>query len=212
MALLCLLLEQLAEAPGDLVGRRRRVRLAEQRPKRHRRIAFRQRIELLDDLDHRPVGDPFAVRQAAAPHDPCLDACEELSRQPRLPHTRRAEHGEELAGAVQHRLCEGISEPIQLVLAADQRRREAPGELAVRRDQPERRNRLRPSPSASAAPPAPQQPRRGPTQASRRLSAFARRGGLFQAGGNVDRVAGGESLGGAGDDLAGGQADPTVHP
>jgi hypothetical protein len=60
--LLRLLLEQLAEGPRDFLGGRRRLRLAEQRAKRQGRIALRQRTELLDDLDHRPVRDPLAVR------------------------------------------------------------------------------------------------------------------------------------------------------
>ncbi|HYM81694.1 MAG TPA: hypothetical protein VEY91_09850 [Candidatus Limnocylindria bacterium] len=82
----------------------------------------------------------------------------------------------------------------------------------MRRDQPERRNRLRLPLQLQrlhrlhSNRAARQRKRRGAYQH------FAGRGGLFQAGGNVDRVAGGESLGGAGDDLAGGEADPTVHP
>ena len=60
-----LLLDQLAEAPSDLLRRGRGLRLPEQRPDRYRWIALRQRVELLDDLDHRPVRDPLAVGEAA---------------------------------------------------------------------------------------------------------------------------------------------------
>ena len=67
----CLLLEQLAEGPADLLRRRPDIRLAQQRtePRRRRRID-RQYVELLDHLDHRPVGDPRPVRQTAALHHP----------------------------------------------------------------------------------------------------------------------------------------------
>ena len=69
-----LLLEQLAEGPGDLLGRRRLLRLAKERAQRGsgRRIRG-QRVELLDHLDHRPVGDPLAVREAAAADALCID-------------------------------------------------------------------------------------------------------------------------------------------
>ena len=88
-----LLLEQLAERPGDLLRRRPRLRLAQQRADRRRggRIG-RQHVELLDHLDDRPVGDPDPVGQAAAAHDPRLDR----GRAPpppaatcRAPHHRR---------------------------------------------------------------------------------------------------------------------------
>ena len=69
-----LLLEQLPERPGDLVPARPDVRLAQERPDRRRRDRIRrQRCELLHDLDDRPVGDPLAVGQAAAPDDASLD-------------------------------------------------------------------------------------------------------------------------------------------
>ena len=69
-----LLLEQLAERPGDLVRARRTVALAQQRPDRGRRLRVGgQRVELLHDLDDRPVGDPLAVGKAAAADDAGLD-------------------------------------------------------------------------------------------------------------------------------------------
>ena len=85
-----LLLEQLAERPGDLLRRRARLRLAEQRTDRRRgRRIGRQHVELLHDLDDRPVGDPDPVGQAAAANDPRLDRGERLRREPRLADARR---------------------------------------------------------------------------------------------------------------------------
>ena len=64
-------LEQLAERPGDLLARGRRASVS---PSSDRIVSAAtgstsDRGELLDDLDHRPVRDPLAVRKAAASHD-----------------------------------------------------------------------------------------------------------------------------------------------
>ena len=65
-----LLLEKLAESPGDLVGRRRSLRGAEQRSdRRGGRFVGRKRVQPLEHLDHRPVRDPLPVGEAAAAHD-----------------------------------------------------------------------------------------------------------------------------------------------
>src|SRR5262245_60298397 len=72
-----LLLEQLAKAPGDLLGARGKLRLAEQRPQWPRRVAL-QRPELLQNLNDRPVRDPLAVGEAAAAQHPRFEACQEL--------------------------------------------------------------------------------------------------------------------------------------
>ena len=100
----------------------------------------------------------------------------------------------------------------ELGLAADHRRHEAAGGLRVRRDQPERRNRLA----------LPLQRQRlyalGRDSVAREREGLgadqdlARSRGLLQPGGDIDRIAGREPLGGAGDDLAGGDADPAVDP
>jgi hypothetical protein len=84
--LLRVLLDELAEAPGDLLRRRRGLRLAEQRAKRHGRNALRQCVELLHDLDHGPVGDALAVRETAATHDGGVDAGEKLRGKAGLAH------------------------------------------------------------------------------------------------------------------------------
>ena len=111
-----------------------------------------------------------------------------------------------------NRLREGVPESPELGLATDHRRREAAGELGVCRDQPERRHRLALSlqrqrlyglRSNSAAC---QRERLGADQH------FPRSRGLLQSGGDIDSIAGGEPLGGSGDDLAGRDADPTVDP
>jgi hypothetical protein len=55
----CALLEQLAEGPGDLLRRGGDLALAEQRPERRRRGRIGgKRVQLLEYLDHWPVGDP----------------------------------------------------------------------------------------------------------------------------------------------------------
>ncbi len=98
-----LLLEQLPERPGDLLRRRPRLRLPQQRADRRRggRIG-RQRAELLHHLDDRPVGDPDPVREAAAADDPRLDRAERLRRQPRLAETRIADDRDQLTPPLRH--------------------------------------------------------------------------------------------------------------
>ena len=55
------------------------LRLSEQRADRRRRGRVGgERVELLDHLDHRPVGDPLAVGEAAAADDPRVDRGERL--------------------------------------------------------------------------------------------------------------------------------------
>ena len=69
-----LLLEQLAERPGDLIGVRALVALAEQRPDGRSDSGIgRQRADLLHHFDHRPIRDALPVGQAAAAHDARID-------------------------------------------------------------------------------------------------------------------------------------------
>ena len=77
------LLEQLAERPGDLVGGRGLLRLAEQRRDRGGGAGVGwPAAQLEDDLDQGPVGDPLAVREAAAPHHrQAVERADELGRQ-----------------------------------------------------------------------------------------------------------------------------------
>jgi len=65
-----LLLEQLAEPPGDLLGRQLLARLGEHRSNRSSRVAFRQRPELRQDLHHGPVCDSVPVGETTAADRP----------------------------------------------------------------------------------------------------------------------------------------------
>ena len=56
-----------------------------------------QRVELLHHLDDRPVGDPLAVGEATAAHDPRVDPRERLRDEPRLADARIAHDRDELA-------------------------------------------------------------------------------------------------------------------
>ena len=75
------------------------------------------------DLDERPVGDPLAVREAAAAQDVGLVAyaLEEVGDEARLADPGRAEEREELARAVGDRVLVVAPEPLALALAADER-------------------------------------------------------------------------------------------
>ena len=151
-----LLLEQLAERPGDLVSARPDVRLAQKRADRRCRDRIRrQRRELLHDLDHRPVGDPVPVGQTAPAHDAGLDRGERLGDQPRLAHPgvarrpSRARSAPAPARAPTRR---------RSARARARGRRTAPRGCAPARPAPRRAGTPAPaptSPSASAAPPAP---------------------------------------------------------
>ncbi len=77
------LFKRLPERPGDLLRRRRRIALAEQRAdRRRRRLVGRHEVELLQHLDDGPVGDPLAVREAAAAHDGRVDGRDNLRDEP----------------------------------------------------------------------------------------------------------------------------------
>ena len=138
---------------------------------------------------------------------------EELRRQPRLPHSRRAEHREELARAVVNRLSEGVSKSPQLRLAADHAASRSCGRARACAEISRNAGTglafpFSVSGSTGSATTAPRDERE-------RLGAdqhLARSRGLLQAGRDVDRIARREPLGRAGDDLAGRDADPPVDP
>ena len=116
-----LLLEQLAERPGDLVPARPDIRLAQQRTDRRSGDRLRrQNGQLLDHLHHRPVGDPFPVRQTATPHNPGSDRCQCLGDQARLTDTGVADHSQQLAARLSLRALPGLPDQRQLALAADE--------------------------------------------------------------------------------------------
>jgi len=92
------LFEQLAKGPGDLLGRDCLHSFAEQRAKRGRSTRIgRERVELLHDLEHRPVGDPRSVRQAAAADHLGPDRGQQLCDQARLADACLADQRDELA-------------------------------------------------------------------------------------------------------------------
>jgi hypothetical protein len=77
------LLERLAKGPGDLVRRRRRLRLAQQRANGCRGGLVRgTHVEPLQHLDDRPIRDPLAVREAAATDDVRVDRGQRLRGKP----------------------------------------------------------------------------------------------------------------------------------
>jgi hypothetical protein len=83
----CLLLEQLAEGPGDLLGARCPVALAQQRADRRRgRRVGGKGLQLLEHLHHRPVGDAVAVGKAAAADRATIDRRQRLCHQTGLAH------------------------------------------------------------------------------------------------------------------------------
>ncbi len=84
-------LEQLAERPRDLVRRGRAARLRGAHVERLGRNGIELeprplRLELLQHLHDRPVGDPLPVREAAAADDRRVGGGQELRREARLAH------------------------------------------------------------------------------------------------------------------------------
>ena len=157
-----LLLEQLAERPGDLVSARCDVRLTEQRADRRRRHGIRrERRELLHHLHHRPVRDSLAVGQAAAADDASLDRGERLRHEPRLADSRVADDRHELAARLLLRALPRLGDLRELALATDEPRSMAALRRVEHRDEPERRHRLRLPFQRRAARPARPRPRRG---------------------------------------------------
>src|SRR6185312_8393608 len=78
-------------------------------------------MQLLDDLDDRPVGDPLAVRQTAAADDVRVDPREKSGREPRLADARDAEQREQLADAVGDGEVERLLEEQLLAATPDER-------------------------------------------------------------------------------------------
>ena len=73
-----------------------------------------QRAQLLDHLDHRPVGDPLAVGEAAAAHHPRLEPRDELRHQPRLAHARLPDDRHQLAALALERTRPRLPQQRQL--------------------------------------------------------------------------------------------------
>ena len=158
-----LLLEQLAERPRDLVGRRWPLRLTEQRAKRRRgRGIGRKDVELLQHFDHRPVGDPLAVGEAAAADDPSRRR-RRGTRRPAATCRRPASptivtSSQRSSARARSQACRAASSSRSL---PTNRASCAPlGRLADGRE-PVGRDRAPPCPSARAARPPRSRPRRG---------------------------------------------------
>ena len=198
-----LLLEQLAERPSDLVGRPGLVRLTEQRTKRRRGFGIgRKDVELLQHFAHRPVGDPLAIGKTSSAHHPRIDLGQELGSQPRLADPGVADDRDEPGALVRARFRPGLSQSLQLACPADEPGFVPPLGRVADADEPkgrhgvclpfqlERLDRLGLDRGAHE---------REGVGAEEDL---ARLGGLLQAGGDVDRVAGGQAFLGSGHDLA----------
>ena len=171
--------------------------------------------ELPHDLADRPEGDPLAVRQAPAAHDPppVTDLRDELRGQARLPDARFTDDGDETAFPLRDHGLELPLEQLQLVLASGKRGPRPPRhrsdvahpEQPVGRDQlglalgVDRRRRLGVH-CASNEPIS--------ALAEQHLAGACR---LLQPRGDVDGIAGHEGLAArrvTRDDLAGVDADP----
>ena len=88
-----------------------------------RRAEDRIRVgaELKNDLHEWPVGDPFAVREAAGADRARAGRLDEVEHEARLADTGGAEQGEELARALGDDVLEVGAEPLALAPAADER-------------------------------------------------------------------------------------------
>ena len=208
------LLEQLPERPRDLVGRTRGGLLAENRGE-----GWSVRglcAELLGDLGHRPVADSLAVRETATTHDGCIvSIAEELGDKARLADSCRAEHSEQVAGALADDVRKRMLEQLSLPLPAHHLRPVAPRDRRPAGpdcEETERWDRLRL---------ALQLERRDrldldriPDEPERLLAEqhLARLRGLFESRGDVDGIAGREPLLGSCHNLAGVHASSKLEP
>jgi hypothetical protein len=206
------LFKQLAECPGDRLRVRFRLALPEQRADRRRGLVpLRDRVELLDGLDDRPVGDPVAIGKAAAARDLGVETAKELGRQSRLADAGAPKDREQLAGAVLDRSSEGDVELGQFVLTSDHRRRSRSLNPAAQREQLPGRYRFRLSfqlerPDRGRVDRVSHQlHRRRPEQ---HLPRFRR---LLETCCDVEGVSGRQALRRTGHDLAAVDADPRLQ-
>ena len=203
------------------LGRARLEQPAEREPASpsgRRDDGLRLDAERDQDLDERPVRDPLAVREAAAAQDVCrvADAFEEVGDEARLADAGRAEEREEPARAARRR------RPRSRARGAGARarvRRAAPpdgGRAALLARAPRGAgglDRLGFPFSASGSTASTRTASRTSARVSAPMNDLARRRGLLEPRGDVDRVAGDERLAlSADDDLAGVDADPCLEP
>ena len=79
-----------------------------------------QHVELLQHLDHGPVGDPLAIGETAAADDGRLDRAEELRGEPGLAHTGIAHHRHELAQPAGPNALPRLPDEGELAVAPDE--------------------------------------------------------------------------------------------
>ena len=93
-------------------------------PAPRRRPPASSRPGRAERLDERPPGQPVAVGQASPGGDrrALAERLGHLGDEARLAHARRAQDGEQLAGAVRDGLVEGVEQPLALARAPDHRR------------------------------------------------------------------------------------------
>ncbi len=170
------------------------------------------------DLDERPVGDPFAVGEAAAAEDVRRVAypLEEVRDEPRLADPGRAEQREEPTRAVRDRVLVVAPEPLALSLASDERclgvTRDGRG-VGEHLEEPVRLHRLRLALESERLDRFDADGVADEDLASRTDHDLAGRCRLLETGGDVDGVAGDERLGvPSDDDLAGVDADSRLEP
>ena len=170
----------------------------------------RERVELLDHLDHGPIGDPLAVGEAAATDDPHVERGQRFRDEPRLADPRVADDGDELALPGHGALPRLADEP-QLAVAADEARLVRSLRCLVHRHEPVCRNRL------GLAFQLERLDRFDLDRAAYELEGrladqdLVGVGGVLQAGGDIDRVPGRQPLLGTRDHLARVHADPSLH-
>jgi hypothetical protein len=208
----CLLLQQLAERPGDLLRTDDTVGLAKQRADRVRGAGvLGPPSELLDDLDDRPVGDAVAVRRAPAAHNSRVDLAQSLRDEARLADARVADDGHELAPLLTRRALPRLADRRHLALSPDEGCVVRPLRRLVDRLEPVRRDAFR----------LPLQLQRlhgsGVDGAADEIDRrFAEKnlvwiGRLLQARRHVDGIARCQSLRRADDNLARVHPDPPAH-
>ena len=173
----------------------------------------RRSEQLLEHLDDGPVGDPLPVGETASlNHRGVVEPGEELVGQPRLPHARGTEHGEQLAGTVDLGLRQRGLQASQLTLSAEhragvpaRRRLRANGDKTVRNDRGRLAFQVHGIHAVHDHCVADEHPRLGADQDLTRL----RR--LLEPRGHVHGVPGGEALLRACHDLARVDADPELE-
>jgi hypothetical protein len=94
---------------------------------------IRLRSELQHDLDERPVGDPFAVGEAARANGSRVGRLDKVQDEARLADACRAEQGEQLARPLRDHVLEVRAQPLALASPAHERGVEAARDALRRR-------------------------------------------------------------------------------